>query len=67
MEDDRFEEWERYPADRAQEQLEQQKLAWYAAPWADAGIAVVVLAIAAGLLRRLGREAIRLAARFRLV
>ena len=67
MDDDRFAEWERYPADRANEQLEQQKLAWYAAPWADAGVAVVVLAIAVGLLRRFGREVIRLAARFRLV
>lgn len=67
MDDDRFEEWERYPADRANEQLEQQKLAWYAAPWADAGVAVVVLAIAVGLLRRLGREVVRLAARLRLV
>lgn len=67
MEDHRFEEWERYPADEAREQLEQQKLAWYAAPWADAGIALVVLAIVVGLLRRLGREVIRLAARHRLV
>ena len=67
MEDDLFEEWERHPADKANEQLQHQKLAWYAAPWADAGIAVVVLAIVVGLLRRVGRQLVRLAARLRLV
>mgnify|MGYP000096074139 CR=1 FL=1 len=30
--------------EQAQEQLEYQRLAWYSAPWGDAGIAVVVLA-----------------------
>ena len=67
MEDERFEEWDRHPADKAQEQLEYQRLAWYSAPWGDAGIAVVVLAAALNVTRRLGRQVIRLAARLKLV
>lgn len=67
MEEDPFEDWERTPARKAQEQLEYQKLAWYAAPFADAGIALVVLAAAVNLLRRLGRQIIRIASRLKLV
>ena len=67
MGEDPFEDWERYPADEANERLEHDKLAWYAAPWGDAGIAIVVLAIAIGLLRRMGRQVIRFASRLKLV
>ena len=67
MDEDPFEEWERHPADEAREQLEYQKLAWYSAPFGDAGITLVVLAAAVNLLRRLGRQVIRLASRLKLV
>jgi hypothetical protein len=67
MEEDPFEDWERTPARKSQEQLEYQKLAWYAAPFTDAGIALVVLAAAVNLLRRLGRQVIRVAYRLKLV
>ena len=67
MEEDPFEDWERTPARKSKEQLEYQKLAWYAAPFSDAGIALVVLAAAFNLLRRLGRQAIRVAYRLKLV
>lgn len=65
--DDPFEEWERHPADEAQERLEYQKLAWYAAPFGDAGITLVLLTALVNLARRLGRQFIRLAARLKLV
>ena len=67
MDEDPFEDWERTPATKAQEQLEYQKLAWYAAPFGSAGIALVVLAAFVNLLRRLGRQIIRLASRLKLV
>lgn len=67
MEEDPFEDWERYPARKAEEQLEYQRLAWYAAPFSDAGIALVVLTAAVHLLRRLGRQLIRIASRLKLV
>jgi len=67
VDDDPFEEWERHPVDEGKEQLEYQKMAWYAAPFGDAGIALVVLTATINLLRRLGRQIIRLAARLKLV
>lgn len=67
MDEDPFEDWERYPADEAHEQLEYQRLAWYSAPWGDAGIALLLLTAAVNLLRRAARQVIRLAARLRLV
>lgn len=67
MTEDPFEEWDRYPADKAHERSELNRLAWFAAPWGDAGISVMVLALTVGLLRRLGRQVIRLASRLRLV
>jgi len=67
MEDDPFEDWERTPARRSQEQLEYQKLAWYAAPFGSGGIALVAAAALINLLLRLGRQIIRLASRLRLV
>jgi small neutral amino acid transporter SnatA (MarC family) len=67
MADDPFDDWERTPARKAEEQVEYQKLAWYAAPFSDAGVALIVLAVAIKLLRRLGRQVIRIAARLKLV
>ena len=67
MADDPFDDWERTPARTAEEQVEYQKLAWYAAPFSDAGVAIIVLAVAINLLRRLGRQVIRIAARLKLV
>ena len=67
MDEDPFEEWERYPADEAKEQLEYQRMAWYSAPFGDAGITLVLLTALVDLLRRLGRQVIRLAARMGLV
>jgi len=65
--EDPFEDWERYPAQKSQEKLEYQKLAWFAAPFNDAGIAVIILAAAVNLLRRFGRQVIRIASRLKLV
>ena len=67
MDDDPFEDWERTPERKSREQLEYQKLAWYAAPFSDAGIALVVLAAAVNLPRRLGHQVIRVASRLKLV
>ena len=67
MTPDPFEDWERYPARKSEEQLEYQKLAWYAAPFGSAGMALVVLAMIVNLLRRLGRQLIRIASRLKLV
>lgn len=67
MDEDPFEDRERYPADGAQEQFEYQRLAWYAAPWGDAGVALVLLTAAINLLRRAVRQVIRNAARLRSV
>ncbi len=67
MDEDPFEEWERHPADEAQEKLEYQRMAWYAAPFGDAGIALVILTAFVNLARRLGRQLIRLASRLKLV
>jgi hypothetical protein len=67
MDEDPFEDWERYPVDEAQERLEYQKLAWYSAPFGSTGIAVVLLAAGVNLARRLGRQVIRIASRLKLV
>ena len=67
MEEDPFEDWERTPERKSQEQLGSQKLAWYVAPFGDAGIALVAFAVAVNLLRRLGRQLIRIASRLKLV
>ena len=61
--DDPVEEWERYPARVAEENVGYQKLAWYAAPFGDAGVAVVLLAATVNGLRRVGRALIRLLVR----
>ena len=58
--DDPFEEWQRYPATEAEENIGYQKLAWYAAPFADAGVGLLVLAATLNALRRVGRALIRL-------
>lgn len=57
--DDPFEEWERYPATAAEETVEYQKVAWYAAPFGDAGVALLVLSAAVNVVRRAGRALIR--------
>lgn len=57
--DDPFEEWERYPATAAEETVEYQKVAWYAAPFGDAGLALLVLSAAVNVMRRAGRALIR--------
>ena len=67
MDEDPFEEWERYPVDEAEERLGYQKLAWYAAPFGSTGIALLVLAAAVNLLYRAGRQVIRIASRLKLV
>jgi uncharacterized membrane protein len=64
MDDDPFEDWERYPVVEAEERGGYQRLAWYSG---TAGIALVILAVAIGLLRRLGRQIIRIASRLKLV
>lgn len=65
--EDPFEDWARHPADEAQERLGYQRLAWFSAPFGDAGIAVVLLALAVNLLRRLARQVVRVASRLKLV
>ena len=67
MDEDPFEEWERYPVDEAQDRLGYQKLAWYAAPFGSTGFALLALAVVVGLLRRAGRQVIRIASRLKLV
>ena len=57
--EDPFEDWERYPAIQAEENIEYQKVAWYGAPFGDAGVALLVLAAVLNVLRRVGRAAIR--------
>ena len=59
-EDDPFEEWERYPADEAEENIGYQKLAWFGGAFGDTGVALVVLGAIVNLLRRVGRAIIRL-------
>lgn len=67
MDEGSFEDWERYPADEAEERIEYQKLAWLSAPFGSAGVALGLLAAAVDLLRRSGRQVIRIAARLGLV
>lgn len=64
MDDDPFEDWERYPVVEAEGRAGYQRLAWYSG---SAGIALVVLAVVIGLLQRLGRQVIRMASRLKLV
>ncbi len=61
--DDPFEEWERYPATTAEENIGYQKVAWYGAPFGDAGVGLLVLAASVNVLRRAGRAVIRLLVR----
>lgn len=61
--DDAFEEWERYPATRAEENIGYQKVAWYGAPFGDAGVGLLLLAASVNILRRAGRAVIRLLVR----
>ncbi|MFO7533290.1 MAG: hypothetical protein R6W93_12575 [Candidatus Limnocylindrales bacterium] len=56
--DDLFEDWERYPAAQAEENIEYQKVAWYGAPFGDAGVALLMLAAVVNVLRRVGRAMI---------
>ena len=65
--DDPFEDWERYPSTEAQEQAEYQKLAWFSAPFGSAGVTLLLMAAAVDLLRRLGRQIVRIAYRLKLV
>jgi hypothetical protein len=58
--EDPFDDWERYPATEAEENVEYQKIAWYGAPFGDAGVALLVLAVIVNALRRGVRAAIRL-------
>lgn len=67
MDEDPFEDWERTPARKSEEQLDYQRLAWFSAPFGSAGITVMAMAAAVNLLRRLGREVIRIASRLKLV
>lgn len=67
MDEDPFEDWERYPAAKSEEQLGYQRLAWFAAPFGSTAIVLLVFAAAINLLRRLGRQVIRLAYRLKLV
>ncbi len=64
MDEDPFEDWERHPIVEAQERGGYQRLAWYSGP---AGLALVVLAVLIDLLRRLGRQIVRIASRLKLV
>jgi hypothetical protein len=64
MDEDPFEDWERYPVVDAEERARYRSLAWYSG---SAGIGLVALAVVIGLLRRLGRQIIRVASRLRLV
>ena len=57
--DDPFEEWERYPATEAEENVEYQRVAWYGAPFGDAGVALLVLTALVNVLRRVAHAAIR--------
>jgi hypothetical protein len=58
--DDVFEEWERYPARVAEERAGYQRLAWFAGALPDVAVALVALAAVVDLLRRAGRQVIRL-------
>jgi hypothetical protein len=61
--DDPFDEWERYPATRAEENIGYQKIARYGAPFGDAGVGLLLLAASVNVLRRAGRAVIRLLVR----
>ena len=61
--DDPFQGWERYPATRAEENIGYQKVAWYGAPFGDAGVGLLLLAASVNVLRRAGRAVIRLLVR----
>jgi len=58
--DDVFEEWERYPARVAEENAGYQRLAWFAGALPDMAVSLLALAAMANLLRRAGRQVIRL-------
>ena len=64
MDEDPFEDWERYPAVEAEERARYRRLAWFSG---SAGIGLVVLAVVIGLFGRLGRQIIRAASRLKLV
>jgi hypothetical protein len=55
-----FEDWERYPMHEAEENVEYQKLAWYAAPFGDGAIGLLILAFVINGLRRVARAVMRL-------
>ena len=61
--EDLLEDWERYPATEAEENVGYQKLAWYAAPFGTEGVALLLLAAVVNGLRRAGRTLIRLVMR----
>lgn len=63
-EEDPFEEWERYPAHKAEESMSYQKLAWYGAPFGSAGVTLLLLAAVVSGLRRVVRGLIRLLVRW---
>ena len=62
-EPDSFEEWERYPARVAEENVGYQRLAWYAGAFGDGAFALLALAVIANTLIRVGRAIVRLVLR----
>ena len=55
-----FEDWEESPVRDIDESVGYQRLAWYAAPFGDAAITLLLLAVAINGFRRVGRAIIRL-------
>ena len=56
---DPFEEWERYPADRAERNVRYQKIAWYVPGAGVSGLSLFVLAAAGDGLKVLAKGVIR--------
>ncbi len=56
-------ERDRLPADEARARIGYQKLAWYASPFGDMGVALLVLAAVVDGLRRVARASIRMLVR----
>ena len=54
------EDWAESPVRDVEESVGYQRLAWYAAPFGDAGIALLVLSFTVNGFRRVGRAIIRL-------
>ena len=54
------EDWEESPVRDIDESVGYQRLAWYAAPFGDAAISLLILSFAVNSLRRVGRAIIRM-------